>query len=211
MSSKRKPLFQLGMAEMIGVLSVFSIVFGAMWAPAIAFPMVVLVVVILAAAIVSIAWVGVGEARTFALGNVAWTVVYLLACIAIECDLGLFKKEPERFVLPTTYLWEQLREPLTQFELRPLNESASYPDAHVSDDGRSVLDENGVEIGYVADWSGRKVSGIGFYIKETPSATRFLRTGYLLWYLALGYLGGKFAVAFARFQNRQEEIPVQNG
>lgn len=210
MTSTRKPLVQLGMAEMIGVLSIFSIVFGAMWAPAIVFPMVVLFVMILSAAILAIAWVGMGEVRTFASGFVAWTMVYLLACIAIECNLGLFEEGAEPFVLPTTTLWEQLREPLTRFELKPLDESASYPGVRVSDDGLSVLNENGVEIGYVADWSGRDVSGVGFFIKETPGATRFLRTGYLLWYLVLGHLGGKSAVGFARFQDQQEEILTQN-
>ncbi|PQO42121.1 hypothetical protein [Blastopirellula marina] len=205
MTSTRKPLFQVGMAEMIGVLSVFSIVFGAMWAPTAIFQTVLLLVLVLVAVMLTVAVSGKGVSRVFAQGFVAWAAVYLLAFVMMESRLEVFHRR--EIPLPTTVLWGELQLHISEFRYRH-HESQAYSNVISRGNYGEIFDASGNLVGRMHNGIAKGQLGVDTEI--APTSGVFYVTGQLLWVLGLGYLIGKFAVGFRRYQENVQSAAASD-
>lgn len=145
--------------------------------------------------------VGQKEWRTFAIGFVVMAICYSALLVVVERKVAQSTEIPLRGYLPTTALWYSLKEPLTRQQFF-MNDAAIPTDKNptLANDNYTVLDGDGNKIG--------KLASGGIKLVKTPTNDQFEMTGYAVWYILLGYLGGKFAVGFQRFQNNQE-TPLQ--
>lgn len=179
---ERKPLVQWTILEFIGVVTVGTLVVGAMWASTPVFTFCLFVSMVLVLGMGTIALTGRGEWRLFATG---FTMV-VLAYTALGM-LGFASR------LPTHDFWRYLQPSLTRAEYRE-DPPPSLTDPVIYQSG-SIYDETGKRLG--------SIHGISRRIEITPSNRVYTQTGHVFWTLLGAYVAGKFAVSFCRYQNHQ--------
>ncbi|RCS54690.1 hypothetical protein DTL42_06065 [Bremerella cremea] len=204
---KQKPLLQWTIREFLFVMTVGIVVLGSMWATKLVWQLAMLLAMLILIAMLVLAFTGRKEWRTFAIGFALAAAFY-----------GVVSKiNPTE--IPTQWIWDQLRDPVSRrvFVL----------------DGDTMVDSQTLSVtpdGLVRDKEGQPVGGlVGFgpnkdyfsgpdqslnlpriYFDYAPTTTTFQRTGETFWFLLLGYLGGKFAVGFRRYQDNMEATTMQN-
>ncbi|MHC2070556.1 hypothetical protein ACYFX5_24055 [Bremerella sp. T1] len=199
----RKPLVQFSIAELVTVLTIGCLVVGAMWAHEIVSNLALLVAMGIVIGNLIVIAVARNQPRTFAIGFTLAAFSYAVLSLIVEHRIGETSEFRLDRELPTTKLWMELREPITREyfylddKLIPESRKPTF-----LEDGRTVVDKDGTKLGRVSSLGGSKLK-----IKESPSGTMFIRTGFVVWTLLLGYLGGKFAVGFRRYQDRQSIEP----
>ncbi|MEW4561216.1 hypothetical protein AB1K70_01750 [Bremerella sp. JC770] len=202
----RIPLVQWSLGELVVVVTVATVVVGSLWAPMIFFQLAMILLMLIASILVVILCIGSGYLRTFCIGFASAVGVYLLALILVESPYGIFVAEDVR--LPTTTIWAKMQPHITQIR------AGSYPRSSVNkeliwQDDSTLKDVDGNHYGAVRNLDLIKSPIIGQqYIDFAPSLNVFYAIGQSVWLLTLGYLGGKFAVGFQRFQHNQETSPT---
>jgi len=216
--SDSKPLIQFSVAELVVVLTIGTLVGGSMWAPNILLQLVMVLVLLLPLVFVTMALIGKDSWRIFSIGFVVFALGYFTAGIVIKNQsLSLPNSHQE---LPTDYLWSQLYESIVQRvyfkDGKPISEDLEPK----SDEWGNVTDKNG---NYLGNLNAKETNARGSFgggggvptpggppvkLRSIPWWETFQTIGHLLWMLTFGYLGGKFAVGFQRFQHNQETSPT---
>ena len=165
-----------------------------MWAPLATVQVILVLVLVYLLALATIAVMGRGDWRVFAIGFIIFAVGYFLSAVLIENQS--LKLPNSNKTLPTAYLWGQLYDPIVHRVFIKDGESIPASLEPKLDDRGNVTDKDGNVLGNLN--AGRAVQ-----LKPTPSLETFHTIGQVLWMLLFGYLGGKFAVGFRIYQVRQ--------
>lgn len=204
---QRQALVQWSLGELVIVLTTGTIVIGSMWAPQVFLWLVLIFFMLLVFSMVAISRVGRHHWRTFATGFCCFTIGYLAALLLVENpNLSTF---PTIGQLPTTNLMFQCQEILTH--TRYIKDGKVIPASRELkiDTYGNVIDSDGNSLGSTMA-VGPLIPGVmgtpnaGIQIVRNPDPIAYITLGHVFWALLLGYLGGKFAVGFQRFQNNQE-------
>lgn len=200
---KRRPLAQWTIREFIFVLSVGILVLGSMWAAKLIWQLAMLLVMLIMIAMLVVAFTGRGEWRTFAIGFALAVAFYGVVSTTKPAEI------------PTQWIWDQLRDHVSRqvfvLDGEPLPDSQKLS---VTPDGL-VRDENGQSIGGLSGFApnGDYYSGPDqslnlprIYFDYAPTTAVFQAVGKAFWPMLLGYLSGKFAVGFRRYQDHKEAI-----
>ncbi len=214
--NSRKPLVQFSIAELVTVLTIGCLIVGAIWAPWIFVEWLFFLAMMFALSALVIAFLGRNEARFFSVGFSVLLIGYLtLSLIGQAKVLNIMSVSFD--ALPTTTLWEQAYETIKQVSYKNEKEGtyiASSLEPQMDQLG-VIRDKDGNRIGVVGGTgggfsSGAKIGGntvpvIRVLVK--PSRGSFRTVGEVFWMLLFGYLGGKFAIGFRRYQDRQSIEP----
>lgn len=219
--SQRQALVQWSLLELVIVLTTGIVVLGSMWAPQIFLWLVLMGVMLFLFALFVIARVGRGQWRTFATGFCCFTIGYLAALLLVENNsYSIF---PNIHQLPTTIAMYQLQPVLTQTSYMKDGERIPASLNPTVDIYGNVTDSAGNNLGSTlmgggGGYGGGFVGGGGpnmvisaIEVKATPNYQTYFTLGHVFWALLLGYMGGKFAVGFQRFQENQEtaQLPIE--
>lgn len=214
--ASRKPLVQWSIRELFCVLVIGTVVIGSMWAHPAMVWFVMLFTMLLVFSMLTIAMVGRGDWRWFGAGFSVFAIGYFATLIFVERSEG----ELPQFMpqMPTTYLLMLCQESVTYRSFIKDGDVVSSDLGPVLTSSGLVTDRNGNALGeYMGSLPSGFIPGLagnspGTVVTVlTPGPFTYHTLGQIFFMLLLGYLGGKFAVAFARFQDRQEEIVAQNG
>ncbi len=195
----RPSLIQFSLSELIAVMTIATIVLGSMWTSREVVSGVVVGVVLLVLAWFTLALVGHGRLRAFAIGFVVFVLGYhLIAAVVVHGVVALNVIDNR---MPPIRLWGQLHEPIVR---RVFMKDGQPIDASLE----PTLSSRGI----VTDKQGNRLGTIHFTgagrprieVVDRPGLREFYTVGELLWTLLLGYLGGKFAVVAYRYQQRNE-------
>ncbi|WP_146118552.1 hypothetical protein [Blastopirellula marina] len=158
-------------------------------------------------AMLVLAFTGRKEWRTFAIG-------FALAAAFFGV---VSKTNPAE--IPTQWIWDQLRDHVSR-RVFVLDDAimADSQTLSVTPDGL-VRDEEGQPVGGLSGFApnGGYFSGPDqslnlptIHFDYAPTTSTFQQTGRAFWFLLLGYLGGKFAVGFRRYQDNMEAATMQS-
>lgn len=211
--STHAPWVQWSLLELVVVLTIGVVVLGSIWAPPIFLNLVLAGFMLLVFSLLAIAWVGRGSWRTFATGFCCFSFAYLAALVLVETGQSrLFQGVGQ---LPTTSLMITWQSSLTRTQYIKDGQPISDELKPTMDNMGNVIDADGNTLGStIAMGGGGFFAGGGpgtpvpaIYVKQTPNYSTYMTLGHVFWTLLLGYLGGKFAVGFRRFQDNQETAP----
>ncbi|MFN3152028.1 hypothetical protein [Bremerella sp.] len=213
--TQRQALVQWSLWELVVVMTTGILVLGSMWAPQIFLWLVLMGTMLFLFALIAISRVGRGPWRAFATGFCCFTIGYLAAFFLVENNnYSIF---PNIHQLPTTIAMHQLQPYVTHTiylkDGKPIPASLN-PTVDIYG---NVADSNGNNLGSTLMGGGGGYGGGGFMggsgpntvitaieVKSTPNYQTYFTLGHIFWALLLGYVGGKFAVGFQRFQENQE-------
>ncbi|QDU76597.1 hypothetical protein Pan97_36490 [Bremerella volcania] len=208
--SQRQALVQWSLLELVVVLTTGVVVIGSMWAPQIFLWLVLMGVMLFLFSLLAISRVGRGPWRAFATGFCCFAIGYFAALILVENNSFTLFSELRQ--LPTTnwmYHWQPV---LTHTKYMKDGEAIPASLAPTMDIYGNVTDSEGNSLGStMVGGGGGFIIGSGqnmvinaIQVVHTPSQETYFTLGHVFWALLLGYLGGKFAVGFQRFQENQE-------
>ncbi len=198
---KQKPLVQWTIREFLFVLTVGIVVLGSMWATKLVWQLAMLLAMLILIAMLVLASTGRREWRTFAIGFALAAAFYGV----------ISKTNPAE--IPTQWIWDQLRDHVSR-RVFVLDDAimADSQTLSVTPDGL-VRDQEGQPVGGLSGFAptGGYFSGPGqssnlptIHFDYAPTTSTFQLTGRAFWFLLLGYLSGKFAVGFRRYQDKLE-------
>lgn len=212
--TQRQALVQWSLLELVIVLTTGILVLGSMWAPQIFLWLVLMGVMLFLFALLAVSRVGRGPWRAFATGFCCFTLGYLAALFLVEnTNYSIF---PNIHQLPTTIAMHQLQPFVTQTSYLKDGERIPASLNPTVDLYGTVTDAEGNTLGSTLMGGGGGYGGGGFIgggtgkvitaieVKSTPNYQTYFTLGHVFWALLLGYVGGKFAVGFQRFQENQE-------
>ncbi|PQO42123.1 hypothetical protein [Blastopirellula marina] len=204
---KRKPLVQFSIRELLTVLVVGTVVIGSLWAHPAMVWVVMLFAMLLVFSMLTIAIIGRDGWRWFGAGFSVFAVGYFATWMTMESFGNQF---PDLLrPMPTTDLLRQLQESLTYISFEKDGQPIPAELEPIMNDAGDVYDRHGNRLGGTNRFDPFLAPSVR--VVQTPSTDTYHTLGQIFFMLLLGYLGGKFAVGFARFQGRQEEIPGSSG
>lgn len=209
-TESKQPLVQWTVAELIVVLVTASFTIGAMWAHKSVVWLVMSLAMVLVFAMLAIAFVGRRDWRVFGVGFSAFAIGYFLTLAIVERSSESIPNTMGQ--LPTTYALMLCQESLTYVTYKVDGEvipSEREPKLLASG---TLVDRDGNRLG--SNLVGPFIPGLTSQPKgmvivvHTPDPLTFHTLGQIFWMLLFGYLGGKFAVAFVRYQDRRETLAL---
>lgn len=211
--SQPQALIQWTIAELFLVLVTGTVVLGSMWAPQIFLWLVLMGVMLFLFSLLAISRVGRGSWQAFATGFCCFAIGYFAALLLVENNSFSLLQEVRQ--LPTTNWMYHWQPALTQTKYMKDGEAIPASLDPTMDMYGNVVDSEGNSLGSTMIGGGGFIGGGGpnvviqaIQVERTPSHEAYFTLGHVFWALLLGYLGGKFAVGFQRFQNNQETKPA---
>jgi len=158
------------------------------------------------------ALVGRGELRAAAIGFAVCVLAYAILFRAAPTDTNTGRSQeldPYSGSLPTTRLLLPVFRSMVKGAYFDYQTGKELPDFDPKNPASATVVGGGMGGGFGGGMGGG-FGGSSVFFRESPQRENFMAVGHILWALALGYLGGRFAVWVDRRSRIADDRPRQS-